>query len=134
MSWRSNPDIKKAYMKQYRYTLYHQRKDAGVCTLCGKAPARRGRVICVRVCTAKSASSRRQYALKPWYTKRTGNFKKLLKAVKAAPFEFATAMSKDCEYGCIMDMFDCSERCGRYQDLTCDDCIRDWLGEEDNDD
>ncbi len=122
----------KAYMKQYRYTLYHQRKDAGVCTLCGKAPARPGKAMCAECAQRNSAGARRRYALKPRYTKHTGNFKKLLKAVKADPFKFATAMNKNCEY-CIMDMFDCFERCGRYQDLTCDDCIRDWLGEEGND-
>ena len=116
----------KAYMKQYRYTLYHQRKDAGVCTLCGKAPARPGRVICERC--AQRESERR----KAKRVNQTKNFRRLIKAVKAAPFEFATAMNKNCEYGCIMDMFGCSERCEKYQD--CDDCIRDWLNEEDNDD
>ena len=40
-------------------------------------------------------------------------------------------MSRHYEGGCIMDMFGCSERCEKYQD--CDDCIRDWLNEEDND-
>lgn len=117
----------KAYMKQYRYTLYHQRKDAGVCTLCGKAPARPGRVICER-CAQREAERQ-----KAKYASQTKNFKRLIKAVKAAPFKFATAMNKNCEYGCIMDMFGCSERCGEYQELTCNDCIRDWLGEEDND-
>ena len=116
----------KAYMKQYRYTLYHQRKDAGVCTLCGKAPARPGRVICER-CAQREAERQ-----KAKYASQTKNFKRLIKAVKADPFKFATAMNKNCEY-CIMDMFGCSERCGRYQELTCDDCIRDWLNEEDND-
>lgn len=24
------------------------------------------------------------------------------------------------------------ERCGEYQELTCNDCIKDWLGEEGN--
>lgn len=134
MSWRSNPDNIKAYMKQYKYTLYHQRKDAGLCTKCGKVPARPGKALCEECAQKASARSRRHYALKPRYKKRTGNFKKLLKAVRAAPFEFAAAMNKDCKGGCIMDMFGCSERCGEYQELTCDDCIRDWLGEEENDD
>ena len=116
----------KAYMRNYRYTLYHQRKDAGVCTLCGKAPARPGRVICER-CAQREAERQ-----KARHVNQTKNFRRLIKAVKAAPFEFATAMNKNCEYGCIMDMFGCSERCEKYQD--CDDCIRDWLNEEDNDD
>jgi hypothetical protein len=115
----------KAYMKQYRYKLYHQRKNAGVCALCGKFPARSGRVICER-CAQREAE--RQKAKR---VNQTKNFKRLIKAVKASPFEFATAMNKNCEYGCIMDMFDCSERCGRYQELTCDDCIKDWLSEDD---
>ena len=118
----------KNYIKNYHRQRYLQRKDAGVCTLCGKAAARPGRVICER-CAQREAERQ-----KVKYASQTKNFKRLIKAVKAAPFEFATAMSKDCEYGCIMDMFGCSERCGRYQNLTCDDCIRDWLGEEDNDD
>ena len=116
----------KAYTKQYRYTLYHQRKDAGVCALCGKFPARSGKVICERC--AQRESERR----KAKRVNQTKNFRRLIKAV--APFEFAAAMNKDCEGGCIMDMFGCSERCEKYQNLTCDDCIRDWLGEEDNDD
>ena len=115
----------KAYMKQYRYTLYHQRKDAGICTHCGKGPARPGKVICERCAQRESERQKAKYA------SQTKNFKKLIKAVKADPFKFATAMN--CEGGCIMDMFGCSERCGRYQELTCDDCIRDWLNEEDND-
>ena len=114
----------KAYMKQYSYTLYHQRKDAGICTLCGKAPARPGRVICER-CAQREAERQ-----KAKHVNQTKNFKRLIKAVKAAPFEFAAAMSRHYEGGCIMDMFGCSERCGRYQELTCDDCIRDWLSEE----
>lgn len=121
---------KKAYMKNYYRQWYLQRKDAGLCAKCGKVPARPGKALCAECARRNSANSRRHYAKKPWYTKRTGNFKKLLKAVRAAPFEFAAAMNKDCKGGCIMDMFGCSERCGRYQDLTCDDCIRDWLGEE----
>ena len=124
---------KKDYMKQYKYTLYHQRKDAGLCAKCGKVPARPGKALCAECAQQNSASSRRCYAKKPWYTKRTGNFKKLLKAVADDPVLFAEALNKHCEGGCIMDMFGCSERCGRYQDLTCDDCIRDWLGEEGND-
>ena len=134
MSWRSNPDNIKAYMKNYRRQQYLQRKDAGLCTRCGKVPARPGKALCAECAQQKSAGARRRYALKPRYTQRTGNFKKLIKAVRAAPFEFATAMSRHYEGGCIMDMFGCSERCERYQDLTCDDCIRDWLNEEDNDD
>lgn len=118
----------KAYMKQYRYKLYHQRKDAGICALCGKFPARPGRVICER-CAQREAERQ-----KAKHVNQTKNFRRLIKAVKAAPVEFAAAMSKNCEYGCIMDMFGCSERCGRYQDLTCDDCIRDWLNKEDSDD
>ena len=114
-------------MKQYRYTLYHQRKDAGVCTLCGKAPTRPGRVICER-CAQREAERQ-----KAKHVNQTKNFRRLIKAVKADPFKFATAMNKNCEY-CIMDMFDCFERCEKYQDLTCDDCIRDWLDEEDSDD
>lgn len=121
---------KKAYMKNYRRQQYHQRKDAGLCAKCGKVPARPGKALCAECAQQNSASSRRQYALKPWYKKRTGNFKKLLKAVRAAPFEFAAAMNKDCKGGCIMDMFGCSERCEKYQDLTCNDCIRDWLSED----
>lgn len=117
----------KAYMKQYSYTLYHQRKDAGICTLCGKAPARPGRVICER-CAQREAERQ-----KAKHVNQTKNFKRLIKAVKAAPFEFAAAMSRHYEGGCIMDMFGCSERCEKYQELTCDDCIRDWLNEEDND-
>ena len=127
MSWRSNPDNIKAYMKTYRRQRYHQRKDAGVCTLCGKAPARPGKVICER-CAQREAERQ-----KAKYASQTKNFRRLIKAVKAAPFEFAAAMNKNCEYGCIMDMFGCSERCERYQELTCDDCIRDWLNEEVND-
>jgi hypothetical protein len=118
----------KNYIKNYHRQQYLQRKDAGVCTLCGKAPARPGRVICER-CAQREAE--RQKAKR---VNQTKNFRRLIKAVKAAPVEFAAAMNKDCKGGCIMDMFDCSERCGRYQELTCDDCIRDWLGEEDNDD
>ena len=133
MSWRSNPDIKKAYMKNYHRQQYLQRKDVGLCTRCGKVPARPGKALCAECAQQKSAGARRRYALKPRYTKHTGNFKKLLKAVADDPVLFAEAMNRHCEGGCIMDMFDCSERCGRYQDLTCDDCIRDWLGEEDND-
>ena len=134
MSWRSNPDIKKAYMKNYHRQQYLQRKDVGLCTRCGKVPARPGKALCAECAQQKSAGARRRYALKPRYTKHTGNFKKLLKAVADDPVLFAEAMNRHCEGGCIMDMFGCSERCGRYQDLTCDDCIRDWLGEEDNDD
>jgi hypothetical protein len=128
MSWRSNPDNKKTYIKNYHRQRYLQRKDAGVCTSCGKAPARLGKALCER-CAQREAERQ-----KAKYANQTKNFKRLIKAVKAAPFEFAAAMSKNCEYGCIMDMFGCSERCGRYQDLTCDDCIRDWMSEEDNDD
>lgn len=134
MSWRSNPDNIKAYMKNYRYTLYHQRKDAGLCAKCGKVPARPGKVMCEECAQKASARSRRHYALKPRYKKRTGNFKKLLKAVADDPALFAEAMNRHCKGGCIMDMFGCSERCEKYQELTCDDCIRDWLNEEDNDD
>ena len=123
----------KAYIKNYHRQRYLQRKDAGLCTRCGKVPARPGKALCAECAQQKSASSRRRYALKPRYTKRTENFKKLLKAVADAPALFAEAMNRHCEGGCIMDMFGCSERCGRYQDLTCDDCIRDWLNEEDND-
>jgi hypothetical protein len=115
----------KNYIKNYHRQRYLQRKDAGVCTLCGKAPARPGRVICERCAQRESERQRAKYA------SQTKNFKRLIKAVKAAPFKFATAMN--CEGGCIMDMFGCSERCERYQNLTCDDCIRDWLSEEDND-
>ena len=117
----------KNYIKNYHRQRYLQRKDAGVCTLCGKVPARPGKVICER-CAKREAERQ-----KVKYASQTKNFRRLIKAVKAAPFEFATAMSKNCEYGCIMDMFGCSERCGRYKELTCDDCIRDWLGEEGND-
>ena len=120
----------KAYMKQYRYTLYHQRKDAGVCAKCGKVPARPEKVLCAECAQEDTARVMRRYAVNPWHKKRTGNLKKLLKAVAESPVEFAEAMSRHCEYGCIMDMFGCSERCEKYQDLTCDDCIRDWLGEE----
>ena len=116
----------KAYMKQYRYKLYHRRKEAGVCTLCGKFPARSGKVICEQ-CAQREAERQKAKRIN-----QTKNFRQLIKAVKAAPFEFATAMNKNCEYGCIMDMFNCSERCGRYQELTCDDCIKDWLSEEDD--
>lgn len=114
----------KAYIKNYHRQRYLQRKDAGVCALCGKAPARPGRVICER-CAQREAERQ-----KAKYASQTKNFKRLIKAVKAAPFEFAAAMSKNCEGGCIMDMFGCSERCEKYQELTCNDCIRDWLGEE----
>ena len=117
----------KNYIKNYHRQQYLQRKGAGICTHCDKVPARPGKVICER-CAQREAE--RQKAKR---VNKTKNFRRLIKAVKAAPFEFATAMSKNCEYGCIMDMFDCSERCGRYQELTCDDCIRDWLGEEGND-
>lgn len=116
----------KAYMKQYSYTLYHQRKDAGICTLCGKAPARPGRVICER-CAQREAERQ-----KVKHVNQTKNFRRLIKAVKAAPVEFAVAMNKNCEGGCIMDMFGCPERCDKYQELTCDDCIRDWLSEEED--
>lgn len=46
MSWRSNPDNIKAYMKNYHRQQYLQRKDAGLCTKCGKRPARTGRTLC----------------------------------------------------------------------------------------
>ena len=121
-----------AYIRNYSKQVYHKRRSEGLCTRCGKVPARPGKVMCEECTQKTSARSRRRYALKPRYTKRTGNFKKLLKAVRAAPFEFAAAMNKDCKGGCIMDMFGCSERCGEYQELTCNDCIKDWLGEEGN--
>ena len=122
----------KAYMRQYSYTLYHQRKDAGICTRCGKVPARAGKVMCEECAQEDTARTMRRYAVNPWYKKRTGNLKKLLKAVAESPVEFAAAMSRHYEGGCIMDMFGCSERCGEDQDQTCHDCIRDWLGEEGN--
>ena len=122
------------YMRKWSKQQYQKRRSEGICTRCGKVPARPGKALCAECAQQNSASSRRRYALKPWYTKRTGNFKKLLKAVADDPVLFAEALNKHCEGGCIMDMFGCSERCGRYQDLTCDDCIRDWLNEEDNDD
>jgi hypothetical protein len=112
----------KTYIKNYHRQQYLQRKDAGVCTLCGKAPARPGRVICER-CAQREAERQKAKC-----ASQTKNFKRLIKAVKAAPFKFATAMNY--EGGCIMDMFGDSERCEKYQNLTCDDCIRDWLGEE----
>lgn len=115
----------KAYIKNYHRQRYLQRKDAGICTHCGKVPARPGKVICER-CAKREAERQ-----KAKYASQTKNFKRLIKAVKAAQFKFATAMN--CEGGCIMDMFGCSERCEKYQNLTCDDCIRDWLNEEDND-
>lgn len=118
----------KNYMKNYHRQRYLQRKDAGVCALCGKFPARSGKVICER-CAQRESEQRKAKRVN-----QTKNFRRLIKAVKAAPFKFAAAMNKDCEGGCIMDMFGCSERCEKYQDLTCNDCIRDWLNEEDNDD
>ncbi len=121
----------KNYIKNWHRQRYLQRRSEGVCTLCGKAPARPGRVICERCAQQESERQKAKYA------SQTKNFKRLIKAVKAAPFEFATAMNKNREYGeygCIMDMFGCPERCEKYQDLTCDDCIKDWLNEEDNDD
>lgn len=122
------------YIRNWMKQRYQKRKSEGLCTKCGKVPARAGKVMCEECAQEDTARVMRHYALKPRYKKRTGNFKKLIKAVRAAPFEFATAMSRHYEGGCIMDMFGCSERCEKYQDLTCDDCIRDWLDKEDNND
>ena len=120
------------YMRKWSKRRYQKRRSEGICTRCGKVPARPGKVMCAECAQQNSASSRRRYALKPRYTKRTGNFKKLLKAVADDPVLFAEALNKHCEGGCIMDMFGCSERCGEYQELTCNDCIKEWLGEEGN--
>lgn len=121
-----------AYIRNYSKQVYHKRRSERICTRCGKVPARAGKVMCEECAQKASARSRRRYALKPRYTKRTGNFKKLLKAVADDPVLFAEAMNRHCEGGCIMDMFGDSGRCGEYQDQTCHDCIRDWLGEEGN--
>ena len=118
------------YIRNWTKQRYHKRKSEGICTRCGKVPARAGKVMCEECAQEGTARAMRRYAVNPWYKKRTGNLKKLLKAVAESPVEFAAAMNKDCKGGCIMDMFGCSERCGRYQELTCDDCIRDWLSEE----
>lgn len=120
------------YMRKWSKQRYQKRRSEGICTRCGKVPARPGKVMCAECAQQNSASSRRRYALKPRYTKRTGNFKKLLKAVADDPALFAEALNKHCDGGCIMDMFGDSGRCGRYQDQTCHDCIRDWLSEEGN--
>lgn len=119
-----------AYIRNYSKQVYHKRRSEGLCTRCGKVPARAGKVMCEECAQKASARSRRRYALKPRCTKRTENYKKLLKAVADDPALFAEAMNRHCEGGCIMDMFGDSGRCGRYQDQTCHDCIRDWLGEE----
>ena len=118
------------YIRNWMKQRYQKRKSEGLCTRCGKVPARAGKVMCEECAQEDTARVMRRYAVNPWHKKRTGNLKKLLKAVAESPVEFAEAMSRHCEYGCIMDMFGCSERCEKYQDLTCNDCIRDWLGEE----
>ena len=120
------------YIRNWTKQRYQKRKSEGICTRCGKVPARAGKVMCEECAQKASARSRRRYALKPRYAKRTGNFKKLLKAVTDDPALFAEAMNRHCEGGCIMDMFGDAERCGKYQDQTCHDCIKDWLSEEGN--
>lgn len=43
-----------------RQQIYQERKEAGICTVCGKVPARPGKTHCER-CAARSARIQKNY-------------------------------------------------------------------------
>lgn len=91
-------DEQKQHRKQYRKAIYHQRKEAGICVVCGKRPPEQGRVSCSR-CLQKDRKKHEKSREKGGHTPR-----------------------------CLLDGVDLCSRCGKDKPVEgyklCERCLK----------